>query len=312
MKVTQDNRVSEPTQAKRVSAPQATQAPSAPSATLTLREASNLLRLIKSATDSYKLISDNHCYFLKGITMIVTVRDISNYKYYTLAIPLTEWFTTTGQRELEQIECISHHWVLASAPSQTKPAQLPTSTQSAKPTQSATCKETVPHHLSLGYLIQRLLTAPYNSLTYRLKPNTSYSLTSLPTAIIDSKFSRHRHSKLGIRDSKLSNSNRANIKCRIKWVSEPHLKMTSEPQPYRGKWVIKTGQELKYVEKGISDSDYLSYLERPERIRVQKVANPLTVSFKLIGYQHPQQHQHQELPQLPQQQELPELYLADL
>lgn len=284
--MTKTIRVTEPTKIIRVSAPQApkvTQAPSLKWVTeppQPLREASNLLSTLTSATNSYKLISDNHCYFLKGITMVVTVRDIYNHKFYTLAIPLTEWFTTTRQRKLEQIECISHHWVLASAP------QAPTATQ------------TIPHHLSLGYLTQELLQTPYNILTYDLQPNTSYFLTSLPTAIIDSKY---RDSN---RDSKYKMGNRDNIKCRIKWVLDsPYL---SDPQP-QGKWVIKTGEDLKCVEMGTSNSAD-NFNPSIKKIRVQKTINPLTVSFKLIGYKNPHPQPHQAFPK----RDLPELYLADL
>lgn len=258
MRMTQDNRVTEPTKIIRVS-----------ETALTLREASNLLSTLTSATNSYKLISDNHCYFLKGITMVVTVRDIYNHKFYTLAIPLTEWFTTTRQRKLEQIECISHHWVLASAP------QTPSAT------------ETIPH-LSLGYLTQELLTAPFNILTYDLQPNTSYFLTSLPTDITvrDSN-----------RDSKYKMGNRDNIKCRIKWVSDPPYLSDTQPQ---GKWIIKTGEELRYVGMGTSNSAD-NFNPSIKKIRVQKTINPLTVSFKLIGYQNLHPHRY-----------LPELYLAVL
>lgn len=277
MRMTQTIRVTEPTKIIRVTEPQATQEPQAPSLKRVteppqpLREASNLLSTLTSATNSYKLISDNHCYFLKGITMVVTVRDIYNHKFYTLAIPLTEWFITTRQRKLEQIECISHLWVLASAP------QAPTATQ------------TIPHHLSLGYLTQELLQASFNILTYDLQPNTSYFLTSLPTDITvrDSN-----------RDSKYKMGNRDNIRCRIKWVSTPQPSLQHQ-QP-QGKWVIKTGEDLKCVEMGTSNSAD-NFNPSIKKIRVQKTINSLTVSFKLIGYQNPRPQRY-----------LPELYLVDL
>lgn len=264
MRISKLKWVSEPqpsaTQATKPTQP--TQAPSAPSlnwvmrhqqeTSLTLGEASNLLDTIISATNSYKLKEDNHCYFLKGITMVVSVKDLSNSKFYTLVIPLTEWFSNCGLRKLEKLEYLSQHWVLASAPS---------ATQAPQPTQAPHHPHTssnYPQHLTIGYVTQRLLEAPYNKLIYRLEPKTSNSLIT------------------PLRE----------VKCNVKWVSEP------KPQAPTDNWVIKAGKDLSYVEMGMNNLYFESWSQAgvstastaSSRIRVRKVKRPLIISFKLIGY----------------------------
>lgn len=249
---------------------QATQAPSLnwvmrhrQETSLTLGEASNLLDTIISATNSYKLKEDKHCYFLKGITMVVSVKDLSNSKFYTLVIPLTEWFSNCGLRELEKLEYLSQHWVLASAPQATQVPQVPHHTHHPHTSSN------YPPHLTIGYVTQRLLEAPYNKLIYRLEPETSNSLIT----------------PLG------------EVKCNVKWVSEPPLSQAPQPtqppqpptapQPPTDNWVIKTGKDLSYVEMGMNDFYFESWSQAGTRIRVRKVKRPLIISFKLIGYLNP-------------------------